>query len=1050
MLRLELAVLALKMSMAGEDAGGSFWATFGGGSTGTVEASPLEQLLQEPGCSVEALLGEEDVIQEFKACNDRLVARICEPDALKVLMEYITHEPAPDASVARCFRYPFVAVELISCAPPRFFESLMNPDRPEALDLLWSFPSSTPPREVNPVLAGYFSRTAGTLFSKCPTEVIEYLRKRGSDQLLSAFLERLHLRSLAELLARILHAEFASQVVFQTTDLVPRLLDRWQDDDAGNDAQENIALIIVELLYQKDSLCWIEDLTNQLTTPATVSFLVDHIFSQQPSGVSAATTLLNNVIRHTTSGSKDGMSVCASTPTLSPLSSPAPNLTGEDDMVNIGLDEPAIGEASQVRASQNSPPYSPTATRGNNSEEWLERRKVSLTRELASHFPRLRQLLDSSLNESLSLAMPQGTICAVGSSTFEVVDLISTLSRTGLDVILEAVLNNELLPRCIEVFFRHPWSNLLHNSVKALLSEVLSGFDSLRPELVHQLLREARFADRVVEEYSEEARLKSSDVRQKHARVGYMGHLFLMACELREFASKCPEVGNILSSTQGWEETVLPALEALRQIHGEQLGGGISDGDRGLASSNVETPSQNDFASTGLDLDFVLHDPPDLDEEDQVDGNFNAGQNSPEGAKDRRSYHDDDDDSDEDEFGYRPPRRQEDAFDPDSFGSASTGSVESGSFASAGSGWADFSDPPAAPVMNGVVPFADFSDTPSPAAPNGASPPWPKASEQPLPIAPKTPPSSWVAAFDNKPKEESEAEAGSFWGFSETSAASAEAVVEATQDPCQSKGSASSETPKAPDAKEQIARETIPASNPAAGPCPAQLPVSSQGNAASSMLPASSQGNATSSTLPAASQGNAFSSTSSSKTAAAPPSQPKEIPQDTAPAVSLSESLGAENIFALIGEGFASSTKPPKKQTAPTPAATEVAPKLSTLGSGPQWPLPPAAAAAAPPPPWCAAPQASGGIAPVSSAAWPASTAGQLGATGAAWPAPTAGQPGAAQRNDRSWMADFDPLAGGSYGIASSFPSNEQPAPTGSGDLAFLDLQWQPSQQRSP
>lgn len=897
--------------MAGEDAGGSFWATFGGGSTGTVEASPLEQLLQDPGCSVEALLEEEDVIQEFKACNDRLVARICEPDALKVLMEYITHEPAPDASVARCFRYPFVAVELISCAPPRFFESFMNPDRPEALDLLWSFPSSTPPREVNPVLAGYFSRTAGTLFTKCPTEVIEYLRNRGSDNLLSAFLERLHLRSLAELLARMLHAESLSQVVFQTTDLVPRLLDRWQDDDAGNDAQENIALIIVELLYQRDSLCWIEELTNQLTTPATVSFLVDHIFSQQPSGVSAATTLLNNLIRHTTSGSKDGMSVCASTPTLSPLSSPAPNLTGEDDMVNIGLDEPAIGEASQVRASQNSPPVSPTATRGNNSEEWLDRRKVSLTRELASHFPRLRQLLDSSLEESLSLAMPQGTVCAVGSSTFEVVDLISTLSKTGLDVILEAVLNNELLPRCIDVFFRHPWSNLLHNSVKALLSEVLSGFGSLRPELVHQLLKEARFADRVVEEYSEEARLKSSDVKQKHARVGYMGHLFLMACELQEFASKCPEVGSVLSSTQGWEETVLPALETLQRIHGEQLGGGISDSDRGLASSNMETSSQNDFASTDLDQDFWLHDSPNLDEEDQVedravDRNFKPGQLSSEGATDRRSYHDDDDDSDEDEFGYSPPRRQEDAFDPDSFGSASAGSVGNDSFASAGLGWANFVDPPAAPAIHEVVPFASFSDTPSPS--NGVSPPWPSAPEQPPPIAPKTPPSSWAAAFDNKPEE---SEAGSFWGFVGTAD---EAVLEAKQGPCQPKGPASSETSKAPDDKEQIARETIPASEPAAGPCRAELPASSQGNAASSFLSASSQGNATSSTLPAASQGNATSSIGSSKTpAAAAPSQPKETAQEAAPTVSLSESLGAENIFALIGEGFASSTKPPKK-----------------------------------------------------------------------------------------------------------------------------------------
>ncbi|CAE7944906.1 unnamed protein product, partial [Symbiodinium sp. KB8] len=120
-------------------------------------------------------------------------------------------------------------------------------------------------------------------------------------------------------------------------------------------------------------------------------------------------------------------------------------------------------------------------------------RRADLLREVASHFPRLREGLDAGLaqaTEDPSLSMPQGRISPVGGTTLEVISLIATVARSGLDVILEALLRHQLLPRCIEVFFRHPWSSLLHNSVKQLLLEVLSGTDPLRQELIRQLLNE--------------------------------------------------------------------------------------------------------------------------------------------------------------------------------------------------------------------------------------------------------------------------------------------------------------------------------------------------------------------------------------------------------------------------------------------------------------------------------------------------------------------------------------------------------------------------------
>ncbi|CAJ1373681.1 unnamed protein product, partial [Effrenium voratum] len=562
--------------------GGSFWATFGG-AAGAPEASALEKLLKTPGCSVEALLDEEEVIQEFKTGNPSLVARLSEPDALKVLMDFITREPSPEASSARCFRYPFVAVELMTCAPGKFLDALNE----EAMDHLWSFLSTTTPSKVNPVLAGYFSRTATALLGKQRKEILDYIRRK--DQL-EEFLRRIHLRSIAELFARLLSAENQSQVVFQTNDLMMRLMNRWQEQDADSDAQENITLVIAELLSQKDSLCWIEDLTQQLTSPNTVRFLIDHIFTR-PSGVPPAMSLLTTVILHTAAGLKDGMTeACASTPTLSPLS-PHATMMNEEDVVS--LDEPAVAEAAASRGALSPPSTPQTTLRSATSEEWMERRRATLMREVAGHFPRLRDLLDNSLEEApQEMTMPQGSIPAAGGTTLEVISLISTVARSGLDVILEAVLSNQLLPRCVEVFFRHPWSNLLHNSVKQLLLEVLSGGDSLRQQLVRQLLKEARLAERIVSEYAADAQWK----KQRHERVGYMGHLFLLSCELQDYGSRCPEVGEILASTPGWPD-VLARIDATQKVHREQLGGGVPASDRGLASSNVVSQREKEEAT---------------------------------------------------------------------------------------------------------------------------------------------------------------------------------------------------------------------------------------------------------------------------------------------------------------------------------------------------------------------------------------------------------------------------------------------------------------------
>ncbi|CAE8633805.1 unnamed protein product [Polarella glacialis] len=983
------------MAAGSDDGGGSFWSTFGGANdaAGMPEATGLEQLLQDPSCSVEAILEEEDVIQEFKGCNERLVMRLCQPDAQKVLMDCITCEPPPNASSSRCFRYPFVTVELMTCGPAVFCQALVSPDNTEAMDLLWSFIGSTPPSQVNPVLAGYFSRTAGSLFQKYPHEVVDYLRRRGTETLLEEFLERLHLRSLAELFARLLCAEDSSQVVFQTTDLVPKLLARWQDQGSGSDAQENITLIVAELLSQKDVLIFIEDLMHQLTEPSTVRRLVDHIFIQQPGGVPAATSLLSTVIIHTHTG-RNCTSACASTPTLSPLSPPH-MLAEEDDMVNVGIDEPVVNEAASTRSEPRSPPCSPSPTlRGDNSDEWLERRTMSLMRELSGHFPRFRELLDTTLTQSSSLAMPQGSIQPVGSTALEVVNLVSTLARTGSEVILEAVLNNQLLPRCLEVFFRCPWSSLLHNSVRLLFSEVVSCTEGSRPQLLRQLLTEANFAEKLVEEYSAEAEVKASATRQRHSRVGYMGHLFLMSGELRDFGSEqSPEVGKLLASTSGWVDVVLPALDSTLRVLNEQLGGGVPFSDRNLASSGLGDMSPHTdmgTSSTGMEQDFVLDDQPDFEDDDNFDysgrGRDDEGPAFDVGHASR---------GDREDF--------EDSFDPDGLGSVS-GNAPAGQeqawtpgegMVSAEPEW-----PPLSPALQEQQP------------PSQAESPWvaswdASAARTETGWADGFPGSSWperreMPAMPVGGTHEAQASSGSssFWDM-DASASSQEASAGPSEDAA----------PQSRVAEAPAFTASFPSSEPSGGGGGVSGFASSTGSSEAPWPP------------PAAEFFTPQASTLQPETPA-----PSSATASSGP-------VGAENLFALLGGGNMP-VGPSERLSA--------ASKQPSDASGQQWPLPASSGDAS-----SLTPLAAGGAGPVvhQPDMFPDTSAPLPSAVSSA-ATPSAG-PADAQVGDLSWMADFDPLAGGGGGGASAAVAQSGgPAAShfGSSDLEFLDFQWQPTQ----
>ena len=74
----------------------------------------VEQLLKSPECSVEALIADDNFMQECKSGNSNLMSFLSKKKNLNKLLEYIIKEPEEGASHNRGHRYPFIVSDILS------------------------------------------------------------------------------------------------------------------------------------------------------------------------------------------------------------------------------------------------------------------------------------------------------------------------------------------------------------------------------------------------------------------------------------------------------------------------------------------------------------------------------------------------------------------------------------------------------------------------------------------------------------------------------------------------------------------------------------------------------------------------------------------------------------------------------------------------------------------------------------------------------------------------------------------------------------------------
>ncbi|KAG2320144.1 hypothetical protein Bca52824_013357 [Brassica carinata] len=158
-------------------------------------SSPVETILDKENFTLEELLDEEEIIQECKALNSRLINFLRDKAQVEQLLRYIVEEPPNDADDSkRAFKFPFISCEIFTCEIDVILKTLVEDE--ELMELLFSF--LEPNRPHSALLAGYFSKVVICLMVRKTAALMSYVK--GHQNVFCQLVDLIGITSIMEVI----------------------------------------------------------------------------------------------------------------------------------------------------------------------------------------------------------------------------------------------------------------------------------------------------------------------------------------------------------------------------------------------------------------------------------------------------------------------------------------------------------------------------------------------------------------------------------------------------------------------------------------------------------------------------------------------------------------------------------------------------------------------------------------------------------------------------------------------------------------------------------
>ncbi|KAG1454043.1 hypothetical protein G6F46_008816 [Rhizopus delemar] len=512
--------------------------------------SALDGLLDKADVTLEEVLEEEDLLQEAKSANPKLIEFLCKPDKIKALLNYII---ATDLPEPQKFKYPFLASEIIACEIQQMIDMIVVDHKEELLVPFWSYldrqaqptrrasdPITTVETGLDSLQASYFCKTIGVLLSKYPVEMMHFIKSDSKN--LNKILAHLQTSAIMDLLLTLIRMEELSEgkgIVKWLSEhgLLENLIDRldpYLDSEEHSIAQQCICEIIrMSQTSLPESLSiGLNDLIINLKSEPTMQKLAK--FMLDPDAPNATSTLVNGVsiiidiIRHNNADLENDPAVTGlygySTSTI------RPKPVSLADMLKVMSDHiPQFTQLLLKPRSVNGPVHT---TLGDIEPLGFERLKIcELFAELlhCSNMSNLNNFNGMNDEEEDQQQKEETRIIKIDGDELSVGDYLKS-----------KFVSSKAMPICVDLFFAFPWNNFLHYVIYDMLHQVFNGrMDvGLNRQLAISILKEGQLTDKIV------IAQKTNDeecAKPKGMRAGYMGHLTFISDEIMKLFEGYPE-----------------------------------------------------------------------------------------------------------------------------------------------------------------------------------------------------------------------------------------------------------------------------------------------------------------------------------------------------------------------------------------------------------------------------------------------------------------------------------------------------------------------------
>ncbi|XP_024944223.1 serine/threonine-protein phosphatase 6 regulatory subunit 3 isoform X2 [Cephus cinctus] len=508
-----------------------------------VSSPHIEALLNKEDVTLHELMDEEDILQECKSQNKKLVDYLTRPKVMEELVTLTTREPSLNIDERWRYKYSNVACELLTSEVPTLNEKLAGDET--LLSKLYAFIDTDEP--LNPLLASFFSKTIGVLVARKSDQnwysyqftclqVLEFLKSR--QRCVDLLLRHLETSAIMDLILKLVTQvegnDMRQNILtwLDSQDLVQRLV-QLLSPSAGVTRHANAAQLLCDMVKGARE----NRNTMERVDPDPILYTLE--------SDEIVTLLLETIL----TGEKMESSIVGGIQVLLVLlGQKASNVTNEGDVQGIGAGEDFTDNKQRTKISIATLPY-------------LE------------HFHQL--LLDPPKKPAVKTTA--GILeCPLGNTRLHVAKLLTSLLSTENPKIREKLAELGTFQTLLDLFFKYSWNNFLHTQVEQCLALAINSTCHDTNDIIYpHLFIKCRLIDRILEAWDKNDNKQNTE---KGVRQGYMGHLINIA---NNIVAQCEEsnVNNFLQANLSseclnkWEALVSNQLAEINKTHQIQLGG---------------------------------------------------------------------------------------------------------------------------------------------------------------------------------------------------------------------------------------------------------------------------------------------------------------------------------------------------------------------------------------------------------------------------------------------------------------------------------------------